>query len=302
MAVILISIIVFLHPPSGAAEQELTVLSSPEVMVLYPDTLKHAAEDIIRLYPSLRSELERVLKWRIGKRPQVLLINDAGRFADMVGSPHIIAFADASRNIIAIDYTRITVRPLTLTAVLKHELCHILLGQHIKREFLPRWLDEGIAQWLSDGITEMVTSSGNAIPSAVLARNHFAFKQLDAVFPRSPNAMRIAYAQSKSMVYYLRDRFGADFLRGILTDLARDRSIDEALRGHVGLSLTELESQWADHLDGTMSWVVYVSRYLYIIIFSLTALVAVMAYVLRRKRSKEIRSLDDDSENDILFH
>jgi len=301
-AMIVIAGIVFLHSLSGAAEQELTALSSHDVMVLYPETLKDAAADIVRLYPPLRNELERVLEWHIGKRPRVFLINDAARFADMVGSPHVLAVADASRNIIAIDYTRITVQPLTLPSVLKHELCHILLGQHIKREFLPRWLDEGIAQWLSDGITEMALQSSGAIPSAVLARNHFAFKKLDAVFPRNPDAMRIAYAQSKSMVNYLRDRFGTETLRDILTDLSRDRSIDEALRGHVGLSLKELESQWTDHLDGTVSWIIYMSRHLYIIIFSLTTLVAVVAYAVRRTRLRKIESLDDDSQDETLFH
>ena len=74
----------------------------------------------------------------------------------MAGDPLVVAFAVPQRNLIVIDYSKMITHPLSLETTLKHELCHILLHEHIKTEILPRWLDEGLCQWASGGIGEII--------------------------------------------------------------------------------------------------------------------------------------------------
>ena len=134
---------------------EIKVLQKMDFTVLFDESTKHAVNEIVDIYPKLKVDLEKLFGWDVPLSPSILLVT-RDRFKSMAESPLTVAFAVPNRNLIVIDYTRMKAHPFSLEMTLKHELCHLLLHQHIRRPTLPRWLDEGVAQWASDGIVDII--------------------------------------------------------------------------------------------------------------------------------------------------
>ena len=91
-------------------------------------------------------------------------------FQEMAGNKLVTAFAVAERNLIVIDYSRMDRIPFDLEDTFKHELTHILLHQRIGGPYLPKWLDEGVAQWASGGMADILrTGDKDLLQQAVLS-------------------------------------------------------------------------------------------------------------------------------------
>lgn len=287
-----------LVPPVSSGATELQVLASPEVTVYYDGSLDAAALEVDALFKGVIQELEAAIGWRLLASPAVVLTGDRETFIRMVGSDRVAAVAIPRKQLILIDYTRMTVRPFTLRNTLKHELCHLLLHQHIESSRLPRWLDEGIAQWTSDGMSEILMKRNPfLVPRAVKTGAIIPLRHLETSFPMSEQTLLLSYEASKSIVEFILREYGRESLLEILESLRRGDDIDGAVLTSLRISLDELEHRWHDHLRGRASWVAFAGYYLYELLFVFAALLLVVAFIRLMKRKKEFRSLDEDDED-----
>ena len=278
-------------------------LQSIDVTVVFEKPLHAAAREVTTIYPDLKAELEKIFVWNLDYSPTVILIRDRKRFQQMVGSTLVAALAVPQRKLIVIDYSRMASRPFTLRTILKHELCHLLLHAHIEDGKLPRWLDEGIAQWVSEGIGEIIMQRNRSIlERAMLTGTYIRLRHLEYHMPEGGNELLLAYEESKSIVEYIRSKFGKEGILKILEHLKDGEGIYTAVRKSLALSLPDLEDRWQKHVSRKVYWFSLISNYLYEILFFFAALLSLVAYVRRLKRRRDQKDLygEPDDEDDFF--
>ena len=193
------------------------------------------------------------------------------------------------KNLIVIDYSRMNIHPFTLSITLKHELCHLLLHQHISREKLPKWLDEGICQWVSDGIGELfVNQNISGLDAAILSGRIIPFKKLTDYFPQEKASLMLAYEQSKSVVGYIERQYGNSAILNLLEHLKNGATVEEAVKESLGISFERLEMQWLDYLESTPRWLVFLAHNIYGILFFLAAVLTFLGFIRLLRRRKRV--------------
>jgi hypothetical protein len=276
--------------------QEPRILERGEVVVLYEESLKAAAEEAVDIYPIVKKELEKILKWRVNFRPTVFLVKRSETFQRMAGSDIVVAFAVPQKKLIVIDHSRMKTDPFTIEVTLKHELCHLLLQHHIIHQNLPRWLNEGIAQWVSGGISEIIMHQKKSLLNeATLAGRYVGMRALTNRFPMERKSLFLAYEASKSLVEYIINQYGMDKLLMTLGYLKDGDGPDEALLKGLSIPFEELEREWHQDLKKRITWLNYVINHIYEILFFLAALIMIYGFIrgFIRKRAY-MRQPDDE--------
>ena len=279
------------------AAAEISMLDAGVVRVLYDKPLHGAAEDLGRIFPEVLAEVENTLQWRLDSPPTIRLVRLGEDFRGMTPIPHVVAMAFPDDNLVVIDYSRMNVQPFTLATTLKHELCHLVLHAHISERNLPKWLDEGVSQWVSEGIAEVLTDAKpEALHRALIAGRTIPLRRIAAAFPVDPEGLALAYAQSQSVVDYIRAEFGGQRLLGLLRRLEQGEPIDAALKSTLSLSLDDLERSWLAHARKQKNWFTFVATHLYGILFFLAAVMTVVGFVRFVRRKRAYRDWDDEDE------
>jgi hypothetical protein len=285
-------------PGPSVVEAVTDVLQNEDIAVVYEPALQTAAVEVLRLYPILRQELQAILGWRLNRRYRVVLIRTNQQFRQIARNSLIVAFAAPQKDLIVIDYSRMSTRPFNLRITLKHEMCHLLLHEHVEPAKLPKWLDEGVCQWASDGIGELLMDrSWSGLDAAVMAGQTFQFSQLAYRFPSGKSALMLAYEQSKSLIVYIDRLYGQGALPAILGDLKNGESIETAIFQNLSLSLPQLEKDWLAEMESTPPWLVFFANNLYGILFFFAAVLLVVGFIRAVIRRKKYARYEDD-END----
>jgi hypothetical protein len=286
-----LSILFFLLtvPPSLFAAPA-SVLDTPDLVVVYDEGLKPAAQRVLSVYPSIKQALESMFQWPVNFRPSVVLINNQKKFRQLAGHELVVAYALPQKNVMVIDYSKMNTSPFTLQTTVKHELCHLLLHRHIRADNLPRWLDEGICQWISDGLADILMDTGRTrLPAAILSGSYFDLVKLAHGFPHDKNGLVLAYEQSKSVVEYMNRQYGPQGMRDLLDLLRQGIDIESAFEQQFAIPFEKFEDQWRNHLKASISWFTYLSIHLYEILFVSAALLTILGFIrsLLRKRVYE---------------
>jgi hypothetical protein len=265
------------------------VVQTDEVVVLFQEPLGRAAKEVVNIYPALRRELEKTLGWRVGFRPQVLLIHDREAFVRMAGSDLFVALALPREDLVVIDYSKMSTAPFSLAVILKHELTHLLLHHHIRRAELPKWLDEGVSQWVSGGIAEVIIGrKGTVLKEATLSGNYLSLDSLVDDFPRDKRSLILAYEESRSFVEFISGTFGVEGLLEVLGHLKEGDDADVAVFDSLSVPLDELERRWHRHLRKQTTWLTYLAGNLYGILFFAAALITIVGFIrlliMKRRR------------------
>ncbi len=288
----LFSFLVLLNPLYAGTE----TLQTREVIIFFEESLKNVAVEVEKVYPAVKSELVRTLKWEVDFRPKIILVKDKDDFRRVVGSNIVVAFAVPDKNLIVLDTSRVYVKPFTLESTLKHELCHILLRRNIESKNLPRWLDEGICQWASGGIAEIIANGGEkTLEKATISDNVISIGNLTR-FPNDEKSLLLAYEESKSVVEYIVSEYQEQGILQVLEYLKQGYSADDSISKGLLVSTSELENKWIAHLKRRHSWFSYLSHNIYTILFFLAALATVYGFmrILKKKRAY----VDRDDEED----
>jgi hypothetical protein len=289
-------------PTGSAYAGEYLRLEGNGAVVFHEGRTLDIAEAMLEIYPAARAEVEGALLWEVDFRPEIFLIKDRGEFREMTGNDLTVAFArreGPGRYAMTMDATNINIKPFTLDATLRHELCHLLLERRIKGGGLPRWLNEGTCQWAAGGPSEVMgLGRGSNIEKAALFKGLIPIRKLDRRFPSNGKSLLLAYEESRSIVSYVVGEFGSRALRDILENLRAGEDIDGAVENALSLTLDELERKWHGHLKGRHTWVSFLTNNLYPILFSLAALVTFLGFIRVLVRIKTYRDEEEEEMDD----
>jgi hypothetical protein len=286
--------------PSAGIGLEYHRAEGDGVTVFFPPSMKGAADEVIGRFPRLREAMAVRIGWVLGGWTAVWLVDDTRLFQRMIGRPYFAAFVLPDRSAVVIDATQMRAGALTLETTLKHELCHLLLHQHLPASHLPRWLDEGIAQWYSDGISELLNPGrGDALRRAAVAGGIPGLDQIDRLFSRDRASVALAYDASRSIVDYIVRHHGVGVLLRLLDGLKKDapRAVFPAV---LGRSLDDVEAGWQRSLENADAWWVMMSVYLYEILFFAAAVMTCAAFfrlILKKKRYAEAEDPEAGDES-----
>jgi hypothetical protein len=160
-----------------------------------------------------------------------------------------IAYPELNVMLIAIPATDEAVVRMkrTIPHELTHQMLHSRLGTQGYRN-LPVWLDEGLATNFeqSPNATYALTlqESQSLIPLEVLCDP----------FPDDAATARLSYAQSQSLVSYLREVYGWSTVRDLLDVYADGVGCEAGVVRVLGIDLNQLERRWSQWLkDGDTS-------------------------------------------------
>ena len=289
-------VIFFLH---GTVVAQTQILQNDDIMVVYEPPLKAAAGEVLRMYPVLKQELEDIFGWPLNARPQVVLVKTNQTFQKIARNNLIVAFAVPDKNLIVIDYSRMSTRPFNLSITLKHELCHLLLHDHINSGNLAKWLDEGICQWVSDGIGEiLIDKSWSGLDAAILAGQTLRLSRLEERFPGDKMSLMLAYEQSKSVVAFIDRQFGKRAILNILSDLKNGETLETASMQSLSITITELEKQWLTEIESTPRWLIFLANNIYGILFFLAAVLTVIGFIRVLVRRKAYAKWEEDEDEE----
>jgi hypothetical protein len=130
-----------------------------------------------------------------------------------------------------------------------HEITHLLVYQIVTPEgykYVPEWLDEGLAT-----ANERLPTPEHAlmIEEARLQRQLIPLQDLCVPFSPDSQTALLAYAQSGSVVKYIRERYGAQGIRDLLAAYANGASCTSGVEEALGISLGALETDWRASLE-----------------------------------------------------
>ncbi len=274
------------------------MLDTRELVIVYDEALDPTARQLLKAYPGIRQELETIFQWPLDFRPTLVLINDEKKFQQLAGHELVVAYALPKKNVVVIDYSKMNTSPFTLQTTFQHELCHLMLHDHIKDNHLPRWLDEGICQWASDGLADIIMDSKRALlPAAILSDTYLELAKLAHQFPRDKNALILAYEQSKSVVEYMRREYGQQGILDLLGLLRQGYDFEPAFKMRFAITFDTFEDQWRGYLKENISWFTYFSTHLYEFLFVSAALLTVWGFVRKTIRQRAYSAQEKDDED-----
>jgi hypothetical protein len=289
----LLSLSTLIHP---AFSQQLGYVENNDVILVFDYRLKKMAEEIQKFYPQVKHELEEKIGWRISYQPRIIIYRDNRDFQRTVNNPYILAYAVPAKRLMVIDNSKMNIDPFKLETTIKHELCHLILHEHIQKPNLPRWVDEGIAQWVSGGIGEVIFQDrGSLLDSAILSGRFIPLRSLQYRFPSQKRPLLLAYEQSRSAVDFMIKKYGEEGLRNLLQRLKNGHPIEVALHDEFGTSFPDFEAEWKDHLRKKAVWLTYIISHLYELLFILGGLLLCYGFI---KIWLKKRSMMDEYSDD----
>jgi hypothetical protein len=273
--------------------QGWNMIRTDEVVVLYEEPLRGAAEVAADGYDALKVEIETLFGWKVDFVPTVVLMKERAEFQRITGNNPVVAIAAPDKDLIIIDYSRMHMHPFSLGTTLKHELCHLLLHHAIDGGNLPAWLDEGVAQWASGGPAEIIKGGRDSIlEAASLADSHITLSSLTKGFAGDRESLSLAYAASRSLVDFIVSEFGKACMVSMLHHLKEGDGVDAAAVRSLGVSMADLERRWHDDLRKRSSWFPYLTSNFDEILLSVAALLTIGAFLRLAFRRRRYR--DDD--------
>lgn len=135
-----------------------------------------------------------------------------------------------------------------------HEITHLLVYQVVTPagyHYVPEWLDEGLAT-----ANERTPNPDHAaiLETARAAGRLLPLESLCVPFPPDAQTARLAYAESRSVVEFIRRRYGAPEIRALLAAYAEGASCTAGVQKALGISFNRLETEWLASLTPKAPW------------------------------------------------
>lgn len=141
-----------------------------------------------------------------------------------------------------------------------HEITHLLVYQAVTPagyRYVPEWLDEGLAT-----ANERMPNADYAplLEEARAAGRLLPLESLCVPFPPDVQTARLAYAQSGSVVEFIRQRYGAPAIRALLAAYAEGASCTAGVQKALGIHFNHLETEWLASLTPKAPWQAWVEQ------------------------------------------
>lgn len=135
--------------------------------------------------------------------------------------------------------------------VFVHEVTHVVLHWSYGETEPPRWLEEGLAQVVA---SEFDLQTQVVLSRAALGGGLIPLSSLVDRWPRQAGRARLAYAQSRDFVLFVRHRHGDEALAEMVERLADGEGVEEAMLAATGTPVDELEKRWRGRLSRRYAW------------------------------------------------
>lgn len=293
--VVIFSVILFLSGLQPLGAIQLENFPDTELTIRFEPSLKGVAQDVLDMYPRVRSNLKKTLGWEMPFKPTVFLIQDNEYFQQLTNNKFIVAFAAPAENLIVINCSRLYIRPHRVDHILKHEMIHLILHHHIKGVHLPRWLDEGVAQWLSEGVGELLEAPQRSfLEEAMLSGKYIPLNNLQYRFPADKNSLMLAYEESRSFVTFISQRYGDKKVLDILRYMQKGNDVHTAFYASIDALPEEIENKWISEQRRQSTWFVFLAGHIYEFLFLAGALLTVIGFIRFLIKKRNYRDEDDD--------
>ena len=145
--------------------------------------------------------------------------------------------------VVLVDLAPNETAPVEMQRAIPHELTHLLVYQAAQPEYdhVPAWLDEGLA---TANETSPDSSQTLALDAAVSDDRLLPFERLCAPFPDDASQAVLAYAQSGSLIQFIRNRYGRQGIQDLLSAYRDKADCAAGVERALHLTLPALESQW----------------------------------------------------------
>ncbi len=184
---------------------------------------------------------------------------------------------------------------LEIERALPHELAHLMLYQRMGSsayDNLPAWFNEGLAT--------LMEASPNpdhriSLEAAAQTETFLPLASLCAAFPADTEQAMLAYAQSASLVQYIRDIYGTGALVALLDAYQEGVSCAGGIERVLRRPITTLEQEWRQAVTrDQQASILPLSPLLPWLLLLLPVLLVVLASLLplRRPRRAEGRPID----------
>ena len=148
--------------------------------------------------------------------------------------------------------------PLLLTAILPHEVTHVVLADLFTEQQIPRWADEGLAV-LAEPHAEQATRAAE-LQEPLEAGRVFDLSKLMAMDYPAAKDWSLYYAQSVSMTRFLVEQGSPEKFVQFVQNAQRDGT-ERALRGTYGIGgFAELQDKWTEYARQKLTPVKEASR------------------------------------------
>jgi hypothetical protein len=229
-----------------AFESELVTVHVPRDARRSGSTLSAEADEVVlglMALSGLESPPARVHAWIARTRDQFRTIQPREPPQWAAGT----AYPERNLLFVALD----THGQKTPRQVFVHELAHVVLHWSYGEVEPPRWLEEGLAQVVA-GEFDLQTQA--ILSRAALGSGLIPLSSLTTSWPSEPGRARIAYAESRDLVLFLRARHGDAVLGEIVQQMAAGTSAHAAIEASTGERMEELESAWSSRLRRRYAW------------------------------------------------
>ncbi|MBU1937961.1 hypothetical protein KKG05_11230 [bacterium] len=184
--------------------------------------------------------------------------------------------------------------PFYVTAI--HELVHLLLRSGKPDAYIPRWLDEGLAQTLSGESLQLRTG---LISQAVLSGRVHNFYQIEHVMQMRASDASLAYAESVTAVDLLLKNYGWDGMRRYIAALRDGLDPDKAFIRAFGIHIGEFEGQWFNYLRENYRFSIFQSLE-FSLGFVFLFFLALAGIFVRLRRRKILRQWEEEEQRGII--
>ncbi len=223
------------------------ILKSGVFDIYYEPVDLEAAELLADLYEKKLPEFSEKLKLRIPNNITVFIAPNESRFKYLThGLPEWTGGAvyPRQRTVILKTPRKLDKKGVFSTTAL-HESVH-LLTELDGDSHLPRWFAEGLAFYLSG---ETLFKNRVPLAKAVVLKKTFTLDEIDEVLQFNPGEARVAYLQSISMVEYLVDNYGWEYISGLIHAYRDNKDVEEFTLKHAGKPLLDIEIAWHQSLS-----------------------------------------------------
>ncbi len=179
-----------------------------------------------------------------------------------------------------------------LEEVLRHEYAHLALAHALKGNHPPRWLDEGFAILYSRGWS---ISWAFVLGRGVMTKQLIPLAHLADGFPTDQYQAELAYAQSFSLVSYIKTELGPNALHRLMRGLSYGLDIETALKQATGQGLKGLERRWQEELKRRFNLISVVTSFFSF--WFVATLLFLLSYWLKRRKARRIREAWEQEED-----
>lgn len=265
-------------------------LQSGPIRILYHEVDTGMARRIAGALEVSRRRLADELDMRELPRASIVIAFDKEHFYRMSGgsTPHWAGAVTVSgRRLIVFRSQRWGDVGGDLGSTVRHELTHLGLSALHRGQWIPTWLEEGVAVVLS-GLPRGLAPDGGglSLSKALSTGSLLDLDDLESLNGFSGDRVGLAYQEAESAVRFFLERYGRVSLIHTLTLVGRGVAFREAFDQATGGGWFRFEEEWREWLDDQQGlyFLVDIDSW----IWGLILMLGLVAFTVRHLRSRAI--------------